>query len=317
VASTLPSSIPHGRTAQRLGWQFLPPHLRSEIEHRCGAPVTSAESMDSGFTPGFASVLTCADGSKHFVKAASTKAQKLFADSFREEARKLAALPASVPAPRLQWSIDDDWVVLGIEYVAGRQPTRPWRPGDLAACLDTLEEMARVLTPAPLALGRFADEFADWPALWDQLRTAPPSLPQLAERLDEAAALAAGFAEATAGETLVHTDVRDDNVIIDPHGVAHFCDWNWPVRGAAWLDAVFLLIGPRGDGLDVEAVIQERPLLRDVPADHIDRVLAMLVGYFLKFAGDPVPPTSAYLRDAQRWQGEVCWAWLCERRHWA
>jgi hypothetical protein len=29
-----------------------------------------------------------------------------------------------------------------------------------------------------------------------------------------------------------------------------------------------------------------------------------------------VPPTSPFLRIHQRWQGEVCWEWLCERRGW-
>jgi hypothetical protein len=42
----------------------------------------------------------------------------------------------------------------------------------------------------------------------------------------------------------------------------------------------------------------------------------VLCGYFLKSAGDPVPPTSPHLRDVQRWQGEVVWGWLCERRGW-
>ena len=137
-------------------------------------------------------------------------------------------------------------------------------------------------------------------------------LPHLAD----AAALAAGFAEAVGGETVVHTDVRDDNTLIRPDGTAVFCDWNWPTVGAAWLDTLFMLIGPRGDGLDVDAVLAARPLTREVDADHVDRVLALLVGYFFKSADDPVPPTSPYLRDHQRWQGEVVWQWLCERRGW-
>ena len=78
------------------------------------------------------------------------------------------------------------------------------------------------------------------------------------------------------------------------------CDWNWPVVGAAWLDSLFLLIGPRGDGLDVEAVLAARPLLRDVPAEHIDVVLALLTGYFFRQRDEPVPPTSPYLREHQR-----------------
>ena len=78
------------------------------------------------------------------------------------------------------------------------------------------------------------------------------------------------------------------------------------------------MIGPRGDGLDVEAVIAGHRLTRDVPPEHVDVVLALLVGYFLRQrrrAG--AAHLAVHLRDAQRWQGEVCWDWLCERRGWA
>src|SRR5690242_19121590 len=109
---TIPTPYPHGRTARRLESPHLPPRVRGLIEQRCGSPVVSAESQGGGFTPGFASVLTCADGSRHFVKAASSAAQRMFARSYREEARKLQLLPEGVPAPRLLWVEDDDWVVL-------------------------------------------------------------------------------------------------------------------------------------------------------------------------------------------------------------
>jgi len=287
--------------------------VRSEIEQRCGSPVVEAVSQGGGFTPGFASVLTCADGSRHFVKAASNAAQRIFAASYREEGRKLQALPDGVPAPRLQWTLDGDWMVLGLEYVEARAPHRPWRQAELDRCLDALEDVADRLTPVPdgLALDPVAVEMGDWPGFWDDLR-AGDDLPHA----DEAAGLAASFAEVVGGETLVHTDVRDDNVLLATDGRALFCDWNWPIVGAPWLDSLIMLIGPRGDGLDVDDVIAARRLLRDVPADHVDRFLALMAGYFLKSAADPVPSTSPYLRDAQRWQGEVVWGWLCERRGW-
>lgn len=314
AAPTLPYPAPSGRTARRLEWEFLPRPLREYVEHQCGSAVVSAESQGAGFTPGFASVLTCADGSKHFVKAASVKAQRMFADSYREEARKLAALPATIPAPPLLWLLDDDWVVLGLEHVEARNPGRPWRAADLAACLDACETVAAELTPPPagLELDTFADEFASFVTSWDHVRTTQPALPHL----EEAAALAAGYAEVTAGDTVVHTDLRDDNFLIDGDGRAWICDWNWPVRGAAWLDSLFTLIGPRGDGLDVDPVIAERPLLRDVPPEHVDAALALVTGFFFKQRDEPVPPTSPHLRDHQSWQGDVCWAWLCERRGW-
>ena len=211
---------------------------------------------------------------------------------------------------------ESDWVVLGIEYVESRAPRRPWTAKDLAATLDALETVAEQLTPAP-------DEHGARPVLRRVRRDGVPlgpraeGVPGPARTSRTAAALAARFGEATAGDTLVHTDVRDDNVLVDRTGRAWICDWNWPVRGAAWLDTVFFLIGPRGDGLDVDAVLAERPLTRDVPAEHVDIVLALLAGYFFKQQDEPVPPASPYLRQHQAWQGEVVWAWLAERRGWS
>ena len=311
VTTAHPTTIPHGRTARRLDWVHLPPMVRRAVERRLGSPVVDAESQDAGFTPGFASVLTCADGARHFVKAASAKAQRMFADSYRLEARKLQALPPSVSAPRLQWVLDeDDWVVLGIEYVAGRAPHRPWTSDDLAAASTMLVRTADALTPAPgLGLDSIADEFAGFPAYWDDLGDV--------SHAEEAAALAARYREVTAGDTLVHTDVRDDNLLVTDDGNVYLCDWNWPVVGAAWIDSLLLLIGPRGDGLDVEAHVAEHPLLSTVDPEAIDIVLALVTGYFLRSAAQPAPTTSPWIRDGQRWQGEVCWTWLAERRRWS
>jgi len=310
VTQAHPTTIPHGRTARRLDWVHLPPMVRRAVETRLGSRVVEAESQDSGFTPGFASVLTCADGTRHFVKAASVKAQRMFADSYRLEARKLKTLPPSVRAPRLQWVLDeDDWVVVGIEYVAGRAPHRPWTPEDLAAASAMLVDAAHALTPPPgMGLDTFADEFAGFPAYWDDLGNVAHA--------EEAAALAARYDEVTRGNTLVHTDVRDDNLLITDDGHAYLCDWNWPVVGAAWIDSLLLLIGPRGDGLDVDAHIAAHPLLSVVEPEAIDIVLALVTGYFLRSAREPSPTTSPWMREGQRWQGEVCWTWLAERRGW-
>ncbi|WP_107772437.1 protein kinase family protein [Nocardioides sediminis] len=305
---------PPGATARRLEWAFLPPNLRSYVERRCGSVVVEAVSQTSGFTPGFASVLTCEDGSRHFVKAASVKAQRTFADSYREEGRKLAALPGSVPAPRLLWMLDDDWVVLGIEHVEARPPRRPWRQADLDATLDALEVVADQLTPPPagLHLESAEDDLAPLVDGWTVIRASRPDLPHL----DEAEGLARRIAEVCGGDTLAHTDIRSDNVLIDADGRALICDWNWPVRACDWFDSFAALIGPRGEGVDVEAVMSRRRLLRDVPAESVDIMLALYVGYFLSACEQPVPATSPHLRDHQRWQGEVCWDWLAQRRGW-
>ncbi|MBM7519718.1 phosphotransferase [Nocardioides nitrophenolicus] len=305
-----PTVIPHGRTARRLSWAHLPPLVRRAVEQRLGSPVVDAVSQDGGFTPGFASVLTCADGTRTFVKAASTKAQRVFADAYHEEARKLAGLPAAVPAPRLLWTDEvADWRLLATQYVEARAPHRPWTAEDLAAASAMAVAMADALTPAPgPGLASAVDDFASWPALWD--RVAHP-------RRAELRALADRYADVVAGETVVHTDIRDDNILIRPDGTALLCDWNWPSVGATWLDSLLLLIGPRGDGLDVEAHIAAHPLLASVPAEDVDVFLALVLGFFAANADQPVPATSPHLRAAQAWQRDVIDDWLAERRGWA
>lgn len=307
--------IPHGRTARRLLWEHLPPLVRTEVEMRCGSPVVEAVSQDAGFTPGFASVLTCADGSRHFVKGASVVALQAFAEAYREEGRKASALPAAAPAPALRWRTEyDDWVLLCFEAIEARAPSRPWRPADLEAAMTMTTRIAETLTPAPArcTVSTFAVEFAGFPDHWRHLARAHPDQ----RHLPEAAELAAGFGQVTAGGSVVHTDIRDDNILITPTGEALLCDWNWPVIGAAWIDTVLLMIGPRGDGLDVEAALAGHPLTRDVPREHVDRLLALVLGYFWRSSEQPVPHNSPYVRDAQGWQADVCWEWLAERRGW-
>jgi hypothetical protein len=315
IASRTPprgAPIPHGSTARRLEWPLLPPAIRSLVERRLGSPVVWAASAGSGYTPGLASVLTCEDGSRHFVKAASKKAQRPFADAYREEVRKLQALPAGLPVPRLSWSHEDDlWVVLGLEHVDGVNPERPWRPAELDACLDSLEVLAGRLSPPPLPVATFGDDFAPCLDGWDHVRRVAPDRPHL----DEATTLAAGFREATAGEALVHTDARDDNFLL-AGGRALLVDWNWPVVGAAWIDTVSLLVSVHGDGLDADRVLAERALTRDVPAEHVDSLLALLAGYFLERRNQPVPNSSPYLRVHQSWYAEATWSWLAARRDW-
>jgi aminoglycoside phosphotransferase (APT) family kinase protein len=310
--STL-TAIPHGATTRRLDWQLLPPTVRRLVEERFGTRVVDAQSAGAGFTPGCASVLTGASGARMFLKAASKQAQRPFAAAYVEESRKLRGLPTGLPVTKLLWKHEDDhWVLLAFEYVDHHNPRRPWQPDELSACLDTLELLAQTLTPPPMRLDRFADDFAECVDGWGHVKRVAPSWPHL----DEAAELAGRLEEATAGNTLVHTDARDDNFLIRPDGRALLCDWNWPTVGAAWIDTVCLLLGPAGEGADVDAVLADRALTRNVDPEHIDVLLALLAGYFLERRDAPVPNSSPYLRRHQAWYAEATWSWLARRRGW-
>lgn len=305
--------VPWGSTASRLDWLLLPPMLRRMVEDRFGTTVVDAQSAGGGFTPGLASVLVGADGRRMFLKAASRKAQRPFAEAYAAEAARLRTMPSGLPVPRLLWSHQDDlWVLLALEYVEGANPARPWRRSELDRCLDTLQVLAQTLTPPPMRLHTFADDFADMVESWDHVRHRWPQWPHL----EDAAALAGRVARATVGNTLVHTDARDDNFVLTGTGRPSLCDWNFPVVGAAWIDSVCLLMTAFGDGLDADAVLAERPLTRNASPDDVDSVLALFCGYFLERRDQPSPYSSPYLRRHQDWCAEVTWAWLAQRRGW-
>lgn len=67
-----PYAAPSGATAQRPSWLSLAAPVRRLVEIRLGQSVADAESQGGGFTDGFASRLVLADGSRVFVKAASS-----------------------------------------------------------------------------------------------------------------------------------------------------------------------------------------------------------------------------------------------------
>jgi hypothetical protein len=308
--------VPHGRTARRLAWPHLPTSVRATVERRLGSEVVLAVSQGSGFTPGFASVLTGADGSTVFVKAASRKAQPQFAAAYAEEARTLAILPVDrLPVPRLLWTEEEEsWFVLGFEAVAGRNPRRPWRAEELTRCLEALSVVDAVLEEPPEGL-RLRPLQEDLPTLltgWGSMRAARPDWPHL----DEVEELAQSFGSLPDAGHVVHADARDDNFLLTDDGRTLLCDWNWPGTAPRWLDAVDLLVSARADGLDADHLLRSHPLTVDAVPDHVDAWLAALCGYMVEADTRPVPATSPHLGTHRRWWAAATWSWLAARRGW-
>jgi serine/threonine protein kinase len=302
----------------RVEWQSLPTPVHDYVAELLGGPVTGSFTQPGGFSPGAAARIRCANGRRAFVKAVSAAVNPHSPSLHRAEARNTAVLPPDVPAPRLLGTYDDgDWVALVLEDIEGSQPRVPWRRDELDRVLGALTVLSTGLTPAPYDAPRIenvhARNFRGWQR---QLASGPAEGldPWAARGLPRLAELAARWPEFAHGNTLVHGDLRADNILLTADGGAVFVDWPHAVRAAPWIDLLLMLpcVAAQG-GPDPETLFTAHPLGRDTDPDGVTSVLAALAGYFVDHSLKPDPPGLPTLRAFQAAQGAAAVSWLRQR----
>ncbi|HEY6472357.1 MAG TPA: phosphotransferase [Acidimicrobiales bacterium] len=284
-----------------------------------GAP-GAVRDLHGGFSPGATARLECPHGAI-FVKAVGTELNPNSPELHRREAVVSAALPTTPSFPVLLDTFDDGaWVALAFEAIEGRLPRHPWDLGELAVVLGALEAAHDALTPSPTADIEPAEmHFAPVLGGWSELAAAgaPAELdPWSRAHLSGLVDLEASWPAAIAGPTLVHGDIRSDNVILGPAG-AVFVDWPHAAVGSpvfdvvAWAPSVVLEGGPPPEDL----VAGHRPS-RNVDPEVLTTLLAAMSGFLVAHSLRPPPPGLPTLRPFQAAQGEVALAWLRRRTGW-
>ncbi|WP_026876994.1 phosphotransferase [Jiangella gansuensis] len=314
---TTPRLVPAAGT--RAPWESLPAAVRAGIEGVLGAPVVAAVNQSGGFSPGLAARVHCADGSRAFVKAVGTSLNPDSPGIHRAESVVAARIPAAAPVPRLRGTYDDgDWVALVFDEVDGRMPHEPWRADELRTVADAVVELSRALTPCPYPDARPASAALRAEMhCYRGLATDPPADLDPWERrhLGRLADLAASALDHVDGDTLVHFDLRADNVLLSGSRV-WFVDWPWAFRGAAWLDSVLLQMNAAFHGHDPEPYLDGHPLLAGVDPEHVTALLAGVAGFFGAYARRPAPPGLPTLREFQRAQHVTTLDWVRRRTGW-
>jgi aminoglycoside phosphotransferase (APT) family kinase protein len=251
----------------------------------------------------------------------------------RREARIVGALPEdlSLPVPRLRWVHDDydggehGWVLLAFDDVDGRHPRQPWQSDELDRVLAGLADLAIQLTPCPRALvgltsasKRVASNICGWQLLRDAQAGNAPGLDDWSTRhLEALARLEAQAPAAVAGDTLLHFDVRADNMLVGADERVWFVDWPHASVGAAWLDVVsFAPSVTMQGGPPPEEVLARYPGAAAAEAEAVTAAVAAVAGYFTRQALQPAPPGLPTLRAFQAAQGEIARQWLAHRTGW-
>ena len=304
-----------------LPWAEVPGAVRTWAARVGGGAPTSTRDLAGGFSPGATTVLDCPRGGI-FVKAVGSELNPDSPLFHRREAVVSAALPLTPEIPRFLDVYDDgDWVALAFEAIDGRPPVHPWEEGELRAAVHALNALHDSLTPNPVAglepaTSRLAGLFGGWSEL-AAMAQPPAGLDEWSGRnLDRLATLESGWRDAVAGLTLLHCDVRADNLLVTKEGVV-FVDWPHACVGSpvfdlvAWAPSVQLEGGPGPEEL----------LALSPPPSVVDRdILAVLVaafsGFLVGHSLRPPPPGLPTLRPFQAAQGSVALSWLQRLMGW-
>ena len=272
--------------------------------------------------------LKTANGRRVFVKAIGPEPNPSGPAIYRTEATKVAALKSVPAVPDLLWSYDegeDGWVALAFQDIEGRNPSQPWRTDEFERVVEAIVSLGDDLTPSPLSpkiAGTAADKFATELRGWQQLREQETDHPRVldswsARNLEELARIEATAADAVAGDTLLHFDIRADNILLSPERV-WFVDWPSACVGAPWVDILAFApsVAMQG-GPSPEDVIARHPACRAADPDAVTAAIVAIAGYFSHSSLQPPPPGLPTVRAFQAAQGRVAREWLARRTGWA
>ncbi|MGP5198547.1 phosphotransferase family protein [Brachybacterium alimentarium] len=293
----------------RLTWSDFPDRLRARLEEVLGGPVVGTHSCRGGFSSSSAEILRSPAGRRLFVKAVREQDNPGSMRLNRAEATVLEQMPDAAPVPALVAVIEqDEWFVLVTEAAPGELPAEPWDPAQLDQVLAAFDALQDATTPCPVpGLPSVAESLGPDMLGFDRVAEDPPTGldPWLAARLDELRAAARRGIHALDGDTLCHSDVRADNLLIVDGGghidggEVSIVDWAWASRGSRVADALQLLssVEDVGGTLAVnaraDAVLDSHGLPRQVGSD----VFAGILGFFVDASRWPRDPSLPLLQQ--------------------
>lgn len=223
-----------------------PAAFRARLEDAVGRRATHWKVPDTGLSPAERYSVTLEDGTRIFVKAATDDDTERW---LRNEYLALQHVPQRFTPGIVAW-LDDAGlrpILVSEDLSAAHWPASDegvdWRNGDIDRVLAAAADLAAV--PAPTALEPLPESAPLWPALIHDPagRNAFLDLGLCSAAWLSGAGDALARAEASLrdeGDTLVHGDLRSDNICIDGERVV-FVDWSSASRGHPRHDLAALL----------------------------------------------------------------------------
>ena len=117
------------------------------------------------------------------------------------------------------------------------------------------------------------------------------------------------------GDTLLHCDIRSDNILLTPERT-WFVDWPHARIGPPWLDVVAFApsVTMQGGPPPEEVVARHSACIRiELDSEAVTSGSVALAGYFTHRAVQPPPPGLPTVRAFQDAQGVVAREWVSQR----
>ena len=271
--------------------------LRREVARLLGTAVTGYRYTPGGWSVSVRGVLTLADGRTVFAKLGDVPDT---ARAVRDEIAACRLLGRHPFMPRLL-AEDSAVPLLVIEDLSRARRVPPWT----APTLDDFRRLCEELgaTPAPPGLISLDTEVSG--DGWERVAADPtPARRVLSATWLERnlpLLLAAQRRARAVGSSLVHTDLRSDNLLfLSDRAIA--IDWNLARRG-----------DPRWDPhLTAHTIAMEGGgTVDELLPDADPAIVAWLAGFFASRAGLPPPAGAPKVRGFQRAQLDVVLPWAC------
>lgn len=289
-------------------WSTVPSHLVAEIESWLGGAIDTVSEVRGGFTPTVAARISSGTRSL-FVKVCEAGAHARSAAMFRDEIRIAAALPEIPQLAPLRHALDGDWIALAFDDLRGAPPPLPWSPADLAAVLDAIKVAHGALSPPPLPERTAAQALSTVFGLWSTLDGTEPGLDDWSRRhLPTLQHLEQDW-PALDGDTLIHTDLRSDNIVLSPGRGPVIVDWPTACVGPRWLDLACF-----APSVEAEGGPRCAQLTSGLGAPHDALLFAAvgIAGFYTVSALLPPPPGLPTVRAFQARQAVPARVWVAE-----
>jgi hypothetical protein len=277
-------------------------NVRRALKRLRAEPVRWRPVTAGGHTPARRWIVELDDGRTAFVKGAVDEPTAAW---IRDEHVVYSMLRGADFMPGYLGFYDDgSRPVLALEDLSRGAWPPPWddvRIGSVLACLDAV-----AATPPPVGIPSAADDHLGLRRGWEAIERDRDPFLRLGlcspGWLDEAlpTLLEAARAAPLGGDSLLHFDVRSDNVCVRPDGSAVLVDWNWTSVGNRWLDVAGWL-----PSLQAEGGPPPEEVSPAVPAG----LAAVVASYFCAHAGLPPIPTAPRVRETQLRQAETALPW--------